>query len=261
MRLREGRIADGRIYCRVERDTQTVVRGEIYNLETQLHYIQIAGGPFVLPTSVGAHFSFRHLSDDMIDLTNPGEVRGAGISALILTHGSLMIIAWIGLTSIGIIIAKYFKPMWPNKKLFGKDLWFVWHLTCMKLTWILTLVGFILIFVDLQTWRTTTHSVLGCVVFTLASFQAIGGIMRFVDVRTFVKYFNFNYFRPNPKSENRPVFNWMHQSFGNVTHLLAVLCIFYAVPLPAARLPNYILYILIGFVSFYFLIHFLFMVR
>lgn len=178
MRLQEGRQIDGRIYCKVERNTQTLVRGENFNLETQMHYIQIAGGPVVLPNHVGAHLKFRHFSDIMVNLANPGEIRGAGMSPLLLTHGSLMIIAWIGLTSIGIVIAKYYKPMWSNKKIMGKDLWFVWHLSCMKLTWILTLVGFILIFVDLGTWRTTTHSVLGCIVFTFASLQAIGGVMR-----------------------------------------------------------------------------------
>jgi hypothetical protein len=178
VRLVEGRIVDGRIYCRVARDTNTVVRGQIFNLETQMHYIQVAGGPVVLPNHVGAHLTFRHMSDTMVDLANPGKVRGARLSPLLLTHGSLMIVAWIGLTSIGIVMAKYFKPMWPNKKIMGKDLWFFWHTCCMILTWILTLVGFILIFVDLGTWRSTTHSILGCIVFTFASLQAIGGVMR-----------------------------------------------------------------------------------
>lgn len=61
--------------------------------------------------------------------------------------------------------------------------------------------------------------------------------------------------RPDPKAKSRPLFNSLHKFFGNITHLLAVLTIFYAVPLSQARLPDYTTFVLVGFVSYYLLMH------
>lgn len=133
----------------------------------------------MLPNSVGPHLiSDRAASGNRYWLTDPREVQKAPLSALLLTHGSLMIVAWIGLTSIGIVMARYFKASWEKRKIFGKDVWFVWHVLCMFLTWALTLIGFILIFVDVGQWNTSVHSVMGCVVLALVNLQAIGGAIR-----------------------------------------------------------------------------------
>ena len=35
-----------------------------------------------------------------------------------------MIIAWIFLSSLGILIARYYKPLWPNHALFKLRVWF-----------------------------------------------------------------------------------------------------------------------------------------
>lgn len=176
--MRESRIINGRVYCKVERNIATVVRGQLFHLDDQEHYLLMAGGVMFSENGVGSHGPFREYSENKHWLNIPGEVHGAPISPLLLTHGSLMIVAWIGLTSIGVVFAGYFKPMWPGRQLLGKDLWFFWHACCMSLTAILTLIGFIVIFVDIRSWHTTVHSVLGCVVFALAILQAIGGMMR-----------------------------------------------------------------------------------
>ena len=35
-----------------------------------------------------------------------------------------MIIAWVGFASVGIIMARYFKPMWPGTQACKKPIWF-----------------------------------------------------------------------------------------------------------------------------------------
>lgn len=35
-----------------------------------------------------------------------------------------MFIAWITTVSIGVIVARFFKPVWSHSFLFGKELWF-----------------------------------------------------------------------------------------------------------------------------------------
>lgn len=35
-----------------------------------------------------------------------------------------MIVSWIGLASLGIVLARYYKSTWVGSSVFGKDLWF-----------------------------------------------------------------------------------------------------------------------------------------
>lgn len=43
---------------------------------------------------------------------------------LLRLHGSFMAAAWLGCTSIGIVLARYFKQTWVGSSLCAKDLWF-----------------------------------------------------------------------------------------------------------------------------------------
>lgn len=89
-----------------------------------------------------------------------------------------MIVSWIGLTSIGIVFARYFKKSWSNRKTCGQDVWFIWHVICMFLSWILTIAGFVIIFVYRGEWSTSAHAIMGCVVLGLAVIQPIGAVFR-----------------------------------------------------------------------------------
>lgn len=45
-----------------------------------------------------------------------------------------MFIAWITTVSIGVIVARFFKPVWSHSFLLGKELWFqVGKITCLQL--------------------------------------------------------------------------------------------------------------------------------
>ena len=53
--------------------------------------------------------------------------------------GCLMILAWVFFSSIGMLMTKYYKTMWPNKRMFDQRYWFVvgtpsqaWSLPCVS---------------------------------------------------------------------------------------------------------------------------------
>lgn len=101
-----------------------------------------------------------------------------------------------------------------------------------------------MIFVEYGKWRTTIHAILGITVIGLVVLQPISAI-----------------FRPSPTSESRPIFNSIHFFLGNVTHVLAIIAIFYAVPLASAVLPEWMSFVILAFVVFYLFMHVLLNVR
>ena len=121
------RLENNRIYCKLERDSFSVVREKIFDLENETYYLMIAGGLLATPNGVSSHvIGGNHaISGRRFDVSEPGEVLVGPLSALLLAHGSLMIVAWIGLTSIGVFMARYFKTSWNDRKIFGKDAWFI----------------------------------------------------------------------------------------------------------------------------------------
>lgn len=235
-------MVNGRIYCVVERNNMSEVGGMQFDLINDKHYLLLANGQELGLNSIGMHGPVA-TSDEALLLTIPRNVEPSAQSTLILIHGSFMIVAWIGLTSIGIIFARYFKKTWTNQKTCGKDTWFIWHTMSMILTVILTIAGYIIIFVEVGEWRTSVHSVTGTIVMAFVLLQPIGAILR-----------------PQPTAPNRPIFNYLHFCFGNITHLLAIITIFYAVPLMAAELPDWTTYVLVAFVAYYMLMHITFTV-
>ncbi|KAM9324792.1 putative ferric-chelate reductase 1 [Gastrophryne carolinensis] len=129
---------------------------------------------------------------------------------LVRGHGALMLIAWMATGSIGMIMARYMKSS-AGKPFLGKALWFQTHFYLMILTVILTIIAFIMIFVEVAGWSSFAgaHPVLGCIVMILSFFQPIAA-----------------FFRPDPKSDRRFIFNWAHRINALVIKVLAVATIF-----------------------------------
>merc|ERR1712038_340888 len=161
-------------------------------------------------------------------------------------HGAFMIAAWIFTASLGTILARYFKNTWTHMKCLGKDVWFPCHVSLMTLTWILTLVAFVLIFVELNfEWTAINidvnpHALLGCVTTGLCFIQPLMAL-----------------FRPHPNGKYRPLFNWVHWFVGNSAQIVAFAAIFFAVELQKAELPPETTYLLIAYVIFHALVHLL----
>lgn len=123
IRLLEGRLDNGQIYCQVERDPVTTINGIKFDLPKESYFLLLASGSGIRPSTVDYHDIVRLASQQSLKLSEVTNV--AGRSKLLLRlHGAFMITAWIGTASIGILLARYFKQTWVGSSLCGKDIWF-----------------------------------------------------------------------------------------------------------------------------------------
>ncbi|XP_066996318.1 putative ferric-chelate reductase 1 homolog [Anabrus simplex] len=234
--LLTGTAADGTLHCKVSRSEVTEIMGRTYDLANNKYFLLLAAGNLKGDKSLAFHDVYvasaesNYLSD----------VSGftAASKLLIRLHGAFMVTAWIGSASLGILLARYFRQTWVGTQFCGKDLWFAWHRMFMVLTWSLTVVAFILIFVDRQDWSDGPHAILGVITTFLAFIQPFGAALR-----------------PHPDSRKRPIFNWLHWLVGNVAHILAIVTIFFAGKLTNAELPAWLIWILVAYVAFHVCMH------
>uniref|UniRef100_U5EVK0 Putative ferric-chelate reductase 1 n=1 Tax=Corethrella appendiculata TaxID=1370023 RepID=U5EVK0_9DIPT len=241
-RLIDRSYIDGTIYCKVEREAATTVRGRRFDLITDNFHILLATGSKVSGDHVSYHDIGRHFTDSPRALAETASFTGSSKLFLRL-HGAFMLTAWIGTASLGILLARYFKQTWVGSSFCGKDQWFAWHRFFMVLTWLLTIAGFVLIFIEIDGWSQANnpHAILGTVTTALCFIQPIGA-----------------FFRPHPGTKNRPYFNWLHWFIGNSAHILAIVTIFFAVKLAKAELPEWLDYIIVAFVAFHVCMHLIF---
>lgn len=73
--------------------------------------------------SVGYHDIGKIATGEPQFLSVVSNIGGAS-NLLLRLHAAFMLVAWIGTTSIGIILARYFKTTWVGSQLCGKDQWF-----------------------------------------------------------------------------------------------------------------------------------------
>ncbi|XP_030386072.1 putative ferric-chelate reductase 1 homolog isoform X2 [Scaptodrosophila lebanonensis] len=241
-RLVEASVVDGVIYCKVQRDPVTVVQGRTFDLRNNMYHLLVASGTGLKENGVGYHDIGRLPSGSPINLAVVQELGGSSM-LLVRLHGAFMIVAWIGTTSLGIIFARYFKQTWVGSQTCGKDQWFAWHRMLMVTTWSLTVVAYILIWVELKRAVWHAHAVTGLITVILCFLQPIGAL-----------------FRPGPNDKKRPYFNWGHWLGGNLAHILSIVTIFFSVKLPKAELPEWMDWILVGFVVVHVLVHLIFSV-
>jgi len=129
-----------------------------------------------------------------------------------------MIFAWILFVSTGILLARYFKTSWPNRKICGKPIWFVVHRALMSTVVVLTIIAFILILVyESGNWiprdeqMPFAHSIIGILVIIFAIIQPIMAI-----------------FRCKPDAQYRFIFNYVHAIVGLTAFILSIVAIFIA---------------------------------
>lgn len=241
--LLNGTYVNGRVYCRFRRDVVTTTNGKTYDLAKQPFFLLLASGSNLKDNGVDYHdntartSSAKYLSD-VTGWTSASKL-------LLRLHGAFMIAAWIGTTSLGILLARYFRQTWVGTQLCKKDLWFAWHRMLMVTTWVLTIAGFVIIFLELRGWsqEDNPHAILGTITTILAFIQPIGAV-----------------FRPHPGTRRRPLFNWVHWFIGNSAHILAIVTIFFAAKLSKAELPVWLDWILVSYVVFHVVMHLVFSV-
>uniref|UniRef100_A0A673MT76 Putative ferric-chelate reductase 1 n=1 Tax=Sinocyclocheilus rhinocerous TaxID=307959 RepID=A0A673MT76_9TELE len=216
------RLSDGVIQCSFCRDIHLPPENlNRFDLD-QMYYLFMAHG------RAEDGRTHRHDHQPLIStypagITGPPEdLTGSRSPLLIKYHGAFMLIAWTSTVSAGVIMARYFKPDWPERNILGQKVWFQLHRMLMTITVLLTLVGFVLPFMYRGGWskRAGIHPYLGCVVMALAVIQPVMAL-----------------FRPAPDASRRYIFNWMHFGTGTVAQVVAVVTIFLGIHQQALSLP------------------------
>ena len=210
-----------------------------------------ANGPMNADRSAKRAHSFATLpvlSPVAADFQGTQNIGGTTISnALVKAHGCLMIAAWVLCASIGIVLARYYKPIWPARRLLKEKVWFQFHRGLMISALMFVITGFVLIFVHAEGWSDIegpnvsnfqkAHPFLGVIVTALTIINPVMAL-----------------FRPHPDDKYRYVFNWAHWLVGLGAHILGVLTIFIGVTLQVASTPFYVVYILAAYTAYQFLI-------
>ncbi|XP_035740364.1 putative ferric-chelate reductase 1 homolog isoform X1 [Vespa mandarinia] len=229
---------DDLITCKFWRDKITVIQDHKFDLVNKPYYLLLVHGSEVKANGVGYHDLLYDSTGEAKLLSDVGSFTASN-NMLIHIHGSLMIVAWMGTTSIAILLARYYKQTWVHSRMCGKDHWFAWHTFLNSITCILTLIAIVVIFVELGTWSTETfHASLGLATTILCFIQPFIAAMR-----------------PEPGAPRRQLFNWTHWFIGNAAQICAIVALFFAVRLNKAKLPEWVDWILVAYVIFHVLTH------
>ncbi|CAG0917790.1 unnamed protein product, partial [Notodromas monacha] len=229
-----GRYENGDMYCSFSQSVQTTVASNKFDLYKESYFVLLAAGPIRNDGTLAIH-TVRGAPGSAVNLTS---VEGADLTgeALELAHGVLMIFAWVAAASSGMLAARYYKRTWVASTLLGKAVWFTIHRGLMALTWILTIVSFLIIVIKEQGFEKGYHPTIGIIVLVL----------------TFIQPF-LAAIRCSPNNPKRIWFNWSHWLIGSLAHILACVNIFLAFDLWQASEIGY--YIFGAFVIFYCLSH------
>lgn len=215
-------LSDGVIQCSFRRDIILSPENlNSFNLD-QMYYLFMAHGR-AEDGRTHRHDRQPLISTYQTAITGlPEDLTGSRSPLLMKYHGAFMLIAWTSTVSAGVIMARYFKPDWPERNILGQKVWFQLHRMLMALTVLLTLVGFVLPFKYRGGWskRAGIHPYLGCVVMALAVIQPVMAL-----------------FRPAPDASRRYIFNWMHFGTGAAAQVVAVVTIFLGIHQQALLLP------------------------
>ncbi|XP_027596561.1 ferric-chelate reductase 1 [Pipra filicauda] len=231
------RLVDGVLQCSFRRSIHLPAYKERFNLDAS-YYIFLADGESSEGGLIYKHRRQPLITDRLYNVTGPPQdIGGSRSPRLIKAHGALMFVAWITTVSIGVIVARFFKPVWAHSFLFGKEMWFQVHRMLMLTTVLLTSISFVLPFIYRGGWSQQAgfHPYLGCAVMALTIFQPL-----------------MAGFRPSRHAPRRQLFNWFHWSTGTTARILAVVTMFLGMDLPALDLPDtWDTYTMIGFVAWH----------
>lgn len=231
---------EDQIYCSWMQSSPIVMKESTFNILNDSYYFLLARGLFSRSTQKSYH-DFRTSSSDPIDL-RVTSVASESLAeqvpvSYIRYHGSLMVISWLAIVSIGIIFARYFKESFPNSLVCGVKFWFAIHRTFMVAAVICVSVASYLSFKYVGGWSgPRLHPILGVTSISLMLLQVISALLRC-----------------SPDSPSRFIFNWVHFLSGNCAHISAIAAIFTAYD--AFTLPPIFLYFVGAYVALHVVIH------
>lgn len=209
----------------------------------QHRHLMLGDGP-AFGDILAMHKENPLVTAEMVNLQSTDIIGDVARYPLVKVHGCLMILAWIFCTGVGLVFARFYKPVWSNRTILGLKVWFQFHRGLMVTTLVLTLVGFIIIFVEANGYSkisapigkgyVESHPILGIIVTVLTVTNPIMAL-----------------FRPGPKDKNRPIFNWAHWAVGMAAHILGVITICFGVELQKVGAPKYTVYVVIGYIVYH----------
>ncbi|XP_029650676.1 putative ferric-chelate reductase 1 isoform X2 [Octopus sinensis] len=213
--LNNGKYVNGLMTCNFTRDN-VMNNSKIFNIGQKQWYLLAAAGP-VKDGFMKRKHTFTATTSGKVDFSKQNPVDSEEEEILTHLHGVSMIVAWVFFASVGIFAARYSKSV--NKKLCKIMLWFQLHRTFMVLAMLLTILGFILIFIqnegeysELQGSSAKAHPIIGIIVTIFVIINPILG-----------------YFRPGKDHPKRIYFNWVHSMIGTILMILADVTIFIGV--------------------------------
>ncbi|CAC5379754.1 unnamed protein product [Mytilus coruscus] len=227
-----GSYTNGILECSFKRDN-TTTDPQIYSLLTDWYLFWAIGD---MEDSEKEEHEDWGISTKVVDLQTYEDVGELG-KPKVKAHGCLTIIAWVGFCSIGVVLARYYKPMWVSKKLFGAAIWIQVHRALMIAAALFNLIAVIVIFHgEFEIYGSSfqnAHPVLGMIVTVVSVLNCIGGFLR-----------------PGPKHKFRPIFNWSHLIMGLLSYILGVFTIGIGLSIDDAHVPFDVIYVLVAFVVY-----------
>ncbi|OXB66171.1 hypothetical protein ASZ78_012970 [Callipepla squamata] len=191
------RLVDGVLQCSFRRNISLPTYKERFNMNAS-YYIFLADGEASEGGLIYKHRRQPLITDRMYNVTGiPQDIGGSRSPRLIKAHGALMFIAWISTVSIGVVVARFFKPVWSHSFLFGKEIWF--QESCGVSKYEPFFPGASYAYVD----HRYAYKHFFCIAFY---------IPRRMEQS----------FRPSPHAPRRQLFNWFHWSIGTTARILAV---------------------------------------
>ncbi|VDO53338.1 unnamed protein product [Haemonchus placei] len=149
--------------------------------------------------------------------------------------GVALIFAWWVLGSSAILIARYFKPLFPRKKLLGTAVWFQFHRDLFLISLVLQILAVIFIFWQANwVWYQCSyqctpkdfskkmHAIVGVIATVLAATQPLSAFLR-----------------PSPNSRYRFIFNWTHWLVGMTAWGFASTAMILSLPMGKTGLNSY----------------------
>jgi hypothetical protein len=103
--------------------------------------------------------NYKHIHTDRVSSMTPislaqtGLIKSLGSHILIRIHGSLMVTIWVGLVTLSIILARYYKNEWSNSKINDLAIWFVLHRAFMLIAWFGSIIAVIFAYMYTETYH------------------------------------------------------------------------------------------------------------
>ncbi|RDD38018.1 Ferric-chelate reductase 1 [Trichoplax sp. H2] len=227
---------EGAIQCRFTRAKvpsavgNIDVPGAVKNLNNAHHFIFGFGN-----TLAGGNLNYHRITTPKVSpqVVNTAQIRivnGVSSKTLVKAHAALMSIAWVWLAPLAVFSARYMRAY--KTDCVGTAAWFQIHRSSMISVVILSIAGFILVWVHVQGWSTNAgnHAYTGTATVVLSLIQPIMAL-----------------FRCHPGEDKRWIFNYAHRTVGLLAVGLGLGTVFLGMDLYLLDLPSFTTWMTVGY--------------